>query len=192
MPFIEHVLCVRAGAHRLTECTRHAASAVSIQALCRDEETVTQWALTPAEITEPGLQSPGRLTPESRDLWSASPSAGPPRGRCCLTTQLAKDVGLVGMTDLRGLGGRCFRRGALPEPPGAAPCLQTSGPSGGPSLTGALKAFLISHQFPLLSWQVRKQHFLCPPTPTPDRLSSGTFQAPPGSGGTVPSAFISP
>lgn len=63
MPFIEHVLCIRADAHHLTECTRHAASAVSIQALCRDEETVTQWALKPAEITEPGLQSPGRLTP---------------------------------------------------------------------------------------------------------------------------------
>ena len=62
-PFIEQILCVRANTHRFTQHTRHPASTVSIEALFRDEETVTQWALKPAEITRPELQSPGLLTP---------------------------------------------------------------------------------------------------------------------------------
>lgn len=74
--------------------------------------------------------------------------------------------------DMSGPWWGWFRTGALSRLPGAAPCLQTSGPSGGPSLTGGPEG--LSHHssatislLSLLSWKVRKQHF---PHPTPGAL----------------------
>lgn len=75
-----------------------------MQALVCDEETMAWWVMTPPEVTRPGPQCPGVLTPETGHFPAAFHGTRPLGRDSSPTSQLAKDRGLVNVIGQLGQG----------------------------------------------------------------------------------------